>query len=211
MSSGSVVGVDLSRVQLELARERFRLSTIQSRFIQADASSTGLRDRSADAVGMGLVLPYAERPQGLLKEATRLTRLGGRVAATVIGSPFFGQPGMRLLRQLERRGVAWPEVELMFDPRTAVRLALLCEVDERRLDDVTIEEIEREFWWESFDAWWSMLSAFGFLPVGRQHMLDAIARDLRADDRLVDDNGRVRCPVKIWVLSATVCTGDPWL
>ena len=211
LTRGSAIGVDLSRVQLELARDRFRRAALQPRFVMEDASATSLPNRCADAVGLGLVLPYAERPQQLLKEATRLVRLGGRVAATVIGSPFLGSPGTRLLGLLERRGVAWPEVELQFDPRQAVQLAMLCEIDGRRLDDVTIEEIEREFWWDNFDAWWRMLGAFGFLPGGREQILENIARDLREDDRVVDPAGRVRCVVKIWLLSATVSEGDPWL
>ncbi|MDE2967157.1 MAG: methyltransferase domain-containing protein [Chloroflexota bacterium] len=211
LTGGSAIGIDLSRAQLALARDRFRLSPIQPRFIHEDASANSLGNRSADAVGLGLVLSYAERPQLLLKEATRLTRLGGRVAATVLGSPFFGSPGTRLLGLLERRGVAWPEVELQFDPREAVRLALLCEIDGRRLDDVTIEEIEREFWWDDFDAWWRMLKLFGFLPRGRDRVLNGIARDLREDDRVVDPDGKVRCAVKIWLLSATVREGDPWV
>ena len=210
LTGGSAIGVDLSRVQLEVARDRFRLSPLKPRFIQEDAIGTSLASRSADAVGLGLVLPYAERPQLLLKEATRLTRLGGRIAATIIGSPFLGGPGMRFLNLLERRGVAWPEVELLFDPREAVRLALLSEIEERRLDDVTIEEIEREFWWDDVDAWWQMLRCFGFLPTGRDHMLDNIARQLREDDRVVDPDGKVRCAVKLWLLSGTVSEGDPW-
>ena len=214
LTRGTAIGVDLSRVQLELARDRFRRAPLQQRFIQEDAAATSLPNRSADAAGLGLVLPYAERPQQLLKEATRLVRLGGRVAATVIGAPFFGPPGTRLLGLLERRGVAWPQVELQFDPRQAVQLAMLCEIDGRRLDDVTIEELEREFWWDDFDAWWRMLRAFGFLPGGRERMLDAIARDLLEDDRVVDPaaaDGKVRCPIKLWLLSATVSEGDPWL
>ncbi len=221
LRGGSVIGIDLSRVQLDLARERFRRSELRPRFVNEDAAATSLRDRCADAVGLGLVLPYAERPQQVLKEATRLTRLGGRVAATVIGSPFFGAPGTRFLSQMERRGVAWPEVELQFDPRHAVQLALLCEVDGRRLDDVVIEELEREFWWDDFAAWWRMLRALGLLPRGRERMLETIARDLRQDDRVVDldvasevdadGRQRVRCVVKLWLLSATVCEGDPWL
>ena len=211
LSCGSAIGIDLSRVQLELARERFRDSTLQPRFVQEDAAATSLRHRSAGAVGLGLTLPYAERPRHLLKEATRLTRIGGRVAATVIGAPFFGAPGTRLLGLLERRGVTWPEVELQFDPREAVRMALLCEVEERRMDDVTIEELEREFWWDDFDSWWRMLKRFGFLPTRRERMLERIALDLREDDRVVDPDGKVRCAVKIWLLSATVSEGDPWV
>ncbi len=211
LTRGTAIGVDLSRVQLELARERLRRSPLMPRFIQEDATATSLPGRSADAVSLGLVLPYAEHPLRLLNEATRLLRLRGRVAATVIGSPFFGSAGTRLFSQLERRGVAWPEVETQFDPREAVRLALRSEIDGRRLDDVVIEEIEREFWWDNFDAWWGMLAAFSFLPPGRERMLDVIARDLREDERVVDPDGQVRCPVKIWLLSATACEGDPWL
>ena len=211
LSQGSAIGVDLSRVQLELARERFRLSPLRPRFIHEDAATASLANRSADAAGLGLVLPYADRPQRLLKEATRLVRLGGRVAATVIGSPFFGAPGTRLLGQLERRGVAWPDVELQFDPRQAVQLALLCEADDRRLDDVVIEEIVQEIWWDDFDAWWRMLGVWGFLPMDRDRMLEVIARDMREDDRVVDADGKVRCVVKLWLLSATVSEGDPWL
>ncbi len=211
LTGGSAIGVDLSRVQLDLARERMRRSPLMPRFIREDAGATGLPGRSADAVSLGLTLPYVERPLALLKEATRLLRLGGRVAATVIGSPFFGSAGTRLLSQLERRGVAWPEVEMQFDPREVVRLALLSEIDGRRLDEVEIEAIEREFWWDDFDAWWRMLAAFGFLPTDRERMLDIIARELREDDRVVDADGQVRCPVKIWLLSATACEGDPWL
>ena len=210
LTGGTAIGIDLSRVQLDLARERFRRSPLQPRFIHEDVSGCSLRSRSADAVGLGLVLPYSDRPRQLLKEATRLCRIGGRVAATIIGAPFFGAPGTRLLGQMERRGVAWPEVELQFDPREAVRLALLSEIDERRLDDVAIEEIEREFWWHSFDSWWVMLARFGFLPQGRERMLASIARDLHTDDRVVDPDGRVRCVVKLWLLSGTVSEGDSW-
>ena len=211
LTQGEAIGVDLSRVQLELARDRFRRSKLGPRFLQQDASATELRSQTADAVGLGFAVQYAERPERLLKEATRLARLGGRVAATVLGHPFFGPPGLRLLSQLERRGVAGPELEPTIDPRHFVQQALLCEVEERRLDDVTIEEIEREFWWDSFDDWWNMLRSWGFLPTGREHMLSVIARDMRDDDRVVDSDGRVRCPVRIWLLTAAVSEGDPWL
>ena len=209
VSGGSAIGIDLSRVQLALARERFRLSPLQPRFMQRDAEATGLRSRSADAVGLGLVLHYSYDPKKLLTEAVRLTKLGGRVAATILGPPFFGSPGARLLVQMERRGVLWPEVELQIDSRQAVQMALLCEVEEQRLDDVTIEEIEREFWWDDFESWWRMLGLWGFLPQGRDRMMSFIARDLREDERVVSPDGKVRCAMRIWVLSGTVSEGDP--
>lgn len=205
------IGIDLSRAQIEIARERFRSSPVRPRFIQESAVNAGLPSRSAAAVGLGLTLPYSESPLQLLREATRLTRVGGRVAATVLGSPFFGAPGTRLLGVMERRGVAPPEVELQFDPRHFVQLALRSEVEDARLDDVVIEEIERELWWDDFDAWWRMLQAWAFLPAGRPVMLRAIRDELRTDDRVVDPDGVVRCRIKLWLLSATVKEGDPWL
>ena len=208
---GGAIGIDLSRVQIELARERFRDSHVRPRFIQQSALEATLPSRSAAAVGLGLTLPYAESPLQLLREATRLTRLGGRVAATVIGSPFFGAPGTRLLGVMERRGVALPELELQFDPRNFVQLALRSEVEDARLDDVAIEEIERELWWDDFDAWWRMLDAWAFLPRGRPLMLQAIRNELSEDDRVVDPDGVVRCRIKLWLLSATVGEGDPWV
>lgn len=211
LAHGEMIGVDLSRVQLARARERMRRSPIRPRFLHQDATATELASRYADAVGLGFVLPYAERPERLLKEATRLARIGGRVAATMLGHPFFGAPGNRVLALLERRGVAAAELQLTTDPRQVVQHALLCEVDGRRLDNVTIEALEREFWWEDFDEWWNMLRAWGFLPIDRDYMLNLVARDMRDDDRVVDPDGRVRCQLNIWLLSATVSEGDPWL
>ena len=205
------IGIDLSRVQIEIARERFRNSPVRPRFMQESAVNAGLPSRSASAVGLGLTLPYSESPLQLLREATRLTRVGGRVAATVLGSPFFGSPGTRLLGVMERRSVAPAEIELQFDPRHFVQLALRCEVEDARLGDVVIEEIERELWWDDFDAWWRMLDAWAFLPRGRPVMLRAIRDELRTDDRVVDPDGVVRCRIKLWLLSATVEEGDPWL
>ncbi len=211
LKRGGAIGIDLSRVQIELARERFRDSPVRPRFLQQSALEASLPSRSAAAVGLGFTLPYAESPLQLLREATRLTRVGGRVAATVIGSPFFGAPGTRLLGVMERRSVAPPDVELQFDPRNFVQLALRSEVEDARLDEVVIEEIERELWWDDFDAWWRMLGAWAFLPRGRPIMLRAIRDELREDDRVVDPDGVVRCRIKLWLLSATVGEGDPWV
>ena len=210
LSSGSAIGVDLAAEQLALARERFRRSRLSPRFLHQHAAHTDLPRRSADGVALNLVLPYADRPEQLLKEATRLTRPGGRVGATVFGQPFFGRPGTRLLGQLERRGVAWPEVELQYNLHEYAMLALLDSVDERRLDCVEVEEIEREFWWGSFEDWWSMLGWLGLLPTGRDHMLGSIAQALREDERVVDPDGQVRCLVKILLLTAVSVADERW-
>lgn len=210
LEDGSAIGVDLSSEQLTLARRRFQRSQLTTRFIQSEADRADLIRRSADAVGLGLVLHYADRPVALLSEATRLARPGGRIAATVIGQPFLGAPGIRYLGQLERRGVAWPDLELQFNVQEFAQLALLAGADDRRLDQVEIEVIEREFWWDSFDDWWAMLVSFGFVPSGRERMMAAIARDLREDDRVVDPDGKVRCAVSILLLTAVTSASDEW-
>ena len=196
---GEAIGVDLSRVQLELARARFRGSRLRPRFIHENAVATTLPDHYADGVGLGFVLPYSGAPVRLLREAARISRRGGRVAATAWGSPFFGAAGERLWDLAERRGIPNADVDGRYDPQRLAQLAFRAD-----LADVTVEEFEREVWWDDFGEWWDTLSAFALLPPGRANQLAGIRRQMSEDARIVDPDGKVRSPLKVWLLSGTV-------
>ena len=196
---GEAVGIDLSRTQLEIARERFRRSRLRPRFIHESAAATTLPERHATAVGLSFVLPYADAPVRLLREAVRISRPGGRVAASVWGSPFFGAAGERLWNQIQRRELRLAEVDGRYDPQRLAQLAFRAE-----LEDVTVEEFEREVWWDDFDQWWSTLDAFALLPTEEPETLAEIRTDLTRDDRVIAPDGAVRSALKVWLLSATV-------
>ena len=199
LSGGEAIGVDLSRVQLALARDRFRGSRLRPRFIHESAAATSLPDHYADAIGLGFALPYAEAPERLLREAARIGRRGARVAATVWGSPFFGAAGERLWDVTQRRSIPPIEVDGRYEPQRLAQVAFRAE-----LDDVTVEEFEREVWWDHFDQWWDTLAAFALLPTTHPERL-AAARDAMSEDtRIVDPDGKVRSALKVWLLSATV-------
>ena len=200
---GSAIGIDLSRVQLALARERFRRSPLRPRFIHESAAATTLRDHSADAVALGFVLPYADAPERILREAARIGRPGARVAATVWGSPFFGAAGERLWEVAQRRSIPEADVDGRYEPQRLVQVAFRAQ-----LEDVTVEEFEREVWWDDFDEWWDTLAAFALLPTGRPERLAAARQQLAADERVVDPDGKVRSAPKVWLLSATVAAPD---
>ena len=200
---GSAIGIDLSRVQLALARERFRRSPLRPRFIHESAAATTLRDHSADAVALGFVLPYADAPERILREAARVGRPGARVAATVWGSPFFGAAGERLWEVAQRRRIPEADVDGRYEPQRLVQIAFRAQ-----LEDVTVEEFEREVWWDDFDEWWATLAAFALLPTGRPERLAAARQQLAGDERVVDPDGKVRSAPKVWLLSATVAAPD---
>lgn len=196
---GEAIGVDLSRAQLEIARERFRRSRLRPRFVHESAAATSLPDHYATAVGLGFALPYADAPLRLLREAARISKRGGRVAASVWGRPFFGAAGERLWYQMQRRGIPPVEVEGRYEPQGLAQLAFRAD-----LEEVTVEEFEREVWWPDFDDWWETLAAFALLPRGRAEQLAEIRSDLRRDERVVDPDGQVRSALKVWLLSANV-------
>lgn len=201
--NGEAIGVDLSRVQLALARDRFRRSPLRPRFIHESAAATTLPDRRADAVGLGFVLPYADAPLRLLREAARISRRGGRIAATAWGGPFFGAAGERLWDLAERRGIPNADVDGRYDPQRLAQLAFRAD-----LDDVLVEQFEREVWWDNFDEWWDTLAVFALLPPARGNQLASIRSQMSEDARIVDPDGKVRTALKVWLLSGTVTASD---
>lgn len=82
-SGGRLTGVDSSAVAIADAHHRRRLfPEAAARFQRADATDTGLPAGCADAVVTIDVLQLLEEPAALLREAARLLRPYGRLAAT---------------------------------------------------------------------------------------------------------------------------------
>jgi len=75
----TVVGVDPAPAQLAFARERQLAADV--RFVDGDAEALPLPDASVDAAVMALVLFFLPDPAQGVREAVRVTRPGGVVAA----------------------------------------------------------------------------------------------------------------------------------
>jgi SAM-dependent methyltransferase len=76
-ATGRVVGLDADAAFLDYAR---RDKPSNAEFIQGDAYRTGLAAASFDLVHVRFLASTAGAPQGLLSEAMRLAKRGGRVA-----------------------------------------------------------------------------------------------------------------------------------
>lgn len=88
--SGSVVGVDVSKPLLDLARrkaERERLANV--RFVQADMHDLDFADASFDAVVIVFGIFFAPDMGAQLRALTRLLRPGGLLAVTTWGPRLF--------------------------------------------------------------------------------------------------------------------------
>ncbi|MFM2055541.1 MAG: Demethylrebeccamycin-D-glucose O-methyltransferase [Pseudomonadota bacterium] len=80
----SGVGVDMTAEQLALGRERNRRDGVEARirFVQADATATGLPAASADLVWGEDAWCYVPERAALVAEAARLLKPGGTLACT---------------------------------------------------------------------------------------------------------------------------------
>ena len=194
---GQAIGIDFSRGQIQAARNRFRDSPLRPRFIHEHADATSLPDRSADGVALNFVLPYADDPMRLIREAARIARPDARIAASVAARPLLGLPWDRLLAAARRESADLPEIDDRFDHRRLAELALFAD-----LRDVVIEEIEREFHWQNLDQWLHALNALALAPDWPPQTARTIRLNLAQDDRAVDQNGRIRCRMKLLLLSA---------
>lgn len=202
LQRGGAVGVDFSRGQIESARRRFSdprpgNSKLRPRFIRENAEATSLADRSADGVALNFVLPYSDDPMRLVREAARIARPDARIAASVAARPLLGLPWDRLLAAARRESAEPPEIDDRFNHRRLAEFAFFAD-----LRDIVIEEIEREFHWDSVDQWLASLQALAFTPDWPPPIADAIRLALRDDDRVAAEDGRVRCQMKLLVISA---------
>jgi ubiquinone/menaquinone biosynthesis C-methylase UbiE len=78
-AAGRVVGLDREPRMLEFARELAARRDLGVEFIEADATATGLDDRSCDLAHARTLLLNVQNPQEVLVEMVRITRPGGVV------------------------------------------------------------------------------------------------------------------------------------
>ena len=82
--TGAAIAVDISHAMLRAATTRLR-HRAQVFLVQADGARLPFRGASFDAVIAVTVLCFAEDPQGLLAEACRILRPGGRIVLGELG------------------------------------------------------------------------------------------------------------------------------
>jgi SAM-dependent methyltransferase len=106
-----LVGVDISRAELDLAARRLGPDV---RLLQADAASTGIPAASQDAVVSHMALMLMQDVAAVLAEVARVLRPGG-LFATVVGRRGAERSGaarefyemLRTVRAEEPRSIAW--------------------------------------------------------------------------------------------------------
>jgi ubiquinone/menaquinone biosynthesis C-methylase UbiE len=77
---GRVVGLDREERMVEFGRELTEQRGLTVEFIQADATATGLPDRSFDVVHARTLLLNVQNPEEILAEMARIAKPGGVVA-----------------------------------------------------------------------------------------------------------------------------------
>jgi ubiquinone/menaquinone biosynthesis C-methylase UbiE len=121
--SGRVVGVDISQMMLERARQQARSGTLLYQ-----ASIDGLmwfRDQTFDLVMACDVLGYLDAPQDTLDELARVLRSPGRLALSVARRSLM-TPAQESSRQVIERVLRTQPFEI---PRAAARHSLIGEPD----------------------------------------------------------------------------------
>jgi SAM-dependent methyltransferase len=78
-SGGKVVGTDLSKMMIEIARDRTASSNLPLEFLIADAVAQPFPDQSFDGIRTERVLMYIRDIQMVLREFKRLLKPGGKV------------------------------------------------------------------------------------------------------------------------------------
>jgi ubiquinone/menaquinone biosynthesis C-methylase UbiE len=78
--TGRVVGLDREARMVQSGRQFAEQLGVDAEFVQADATATGLQDRSFDLVHARTLLLNVQNPHEILAEMVRITKPGGIVA-----------------------------------------------------------------------------------------------------------------------------------
>ena len=171
---GEVVGVDLSRGMIELAR---RADIPHARFEVMDIERLDFAYATFDAAVCGHGLQFVPDLQRALSEACRVLRSPGRLAASVPVSRRGGSAWSVLDSVVDR----WlppaptmvdqqPTRETVSDPRAFRQVAL-----DAGFDEAEVETVDEEVHWESaaqmvsmFMSWWDCASRLEGMDAARR-------------------------------------------
>ncbi len=199
---GSVVGVDVAERQLQIARSVVGEREAAVRFVRDDATALDLPEGSMDVALCGFGLPYIQEPVRLFREAARVVRGGGVVAATLWAQNFLAPAGDHLQALMERHEVALLHRPFGDEPSEIAQSMLRADLHEVEIEEHTLDVI-----FPSFEVWWEMCRAFAFLA--RLSAVDAETRQAvmaehRADSAVVQPDGTVPMRVRVYLARGVV-------
>jgi ubiquinone/menaquinone biosynthesis C-methylase UbiE len=195
---GEVVGVDLARGMVDLARAAGIANT---RFEVMDIEQLDFADAWFDAAVCGHALQFAADLERALSEARRVIRAGGRLTASVPAAPV-SQSVWRLLDSVIDRHL--PPAPVAADQsRTRETVGDVVAFRQAALDagfvEAGVEVIEEKVHWESadhlvsmFTSWWDCASRLDAVGGAERNAFveDAIATLRREHPGTIETTGR---------------------
>jgi len=202
---GEVVGVDLAEGMIALARSA---AIPNARFAVMDMEMLEFADDSFDAVACGHGLQFAPNLGRALREARRVLRSGGRMAASVPVNGDHQRPWMVMDHVVDRWLPPAPKASDNEGTRAIVNdvEATVAAAREAGFGDARVEVIEENVSWESAEqfvgrcmSWWDLAARMeGASPARREAFRQEAVAILRAEFP-----GRIETTGRTHVLLAT--------
>ena len=203
---GEVVGVDLADGMLALARAA---SIPNARFELMDMERLSFPDASFDAVACGHGLQFTPDLPRALREARRVLRVSGRLAASVPVGGESSRPWMVMDKVVDRWLPPAPKASDQGPTRSTVNDtgALQAAALAAGFAEAGVESLEEKVRWESADhlvercmSWWDLAARIDGVSDSRREAFreDAIATLRRELPREIETTGRTHV---LWAIA----------